>query len=153
MNESRLAAIQVERRSLAAAIFVGDRLDYVQVRQLTSDHEQAEASAVGFANWIVAAFEVESAALEQFGPDSMTRRVQIRQAVLEALRQSGIPVWEIGKLELFDAFGVAPLKNRRELREVTSSLWPIFKNRRAEAAILDAVALGLYVQTDRRFFH
>jgi hypothetical protein len=153
MNESTLAAIKVERRSLAVAVFVGERLDYVEVRQLASGHEQAEASAVGFVNWIVSAFDIGSAALEQFRTPSMIRRAVIGRIVLEALRRSGVPLWQINKHALFDAFGIPAPKTRRELREVTMSIWPILKSRSAEAAILDAVALGLYVQTDRQFLH
>ena len=64
MNHSRLASFKIERRSLAAAVFVGEQIDYTHVRQLSSDHAKAESSAVGFAQWIVTTFETQAATVD-----------------------------------------------------------------------------------------
>src|SRR5437879_3465273 len=59
-----LISIRVERRTVAAAIFNGDHIEYADARQLSSAHDKALTSAVGFVNWILERFPVESAALE-----------------------------------------------------------------------------------------
>src|SRR5207249_2381159 len=48
-----LLAVRVERRSIAAAIFCGDRLEYTQMRHLSSTKDKALAGAVGFINWLL----------------------------------------------------------------------------------------------------
>ena len=85
----RLAAFRIDRRSVAAAIFIGAHLDYVEVRQLSSVHEKAEASALGFVNWIVRAFSVESAAVEKFQNGDEMLRAQLTRGVTQTLRDAG----------------------------------------------------------------
>src|SRR5436190_4861708 len=60
----RLLSIKVERRSIAVAVFIGQTLDFHDVRNLASQPEKAEASAIGFFNWVISNCEIESAALE-----------------------------------------------------------------------------------------
>jgi len=58
--QSRLISIRVERRAVAAAVFHDDHLEYVDARQLSSVHDKALNSAVGFINWMVERFPVEA---------------------------------------------------------------------------------------------
>jgi len=148
---SALAAIKIERRSVAVAVFTNRHLEYTQVRQLSSAADKADASAVGFVSWILATFDVTSAALEQIQDGEEIRRAQLNEVVRTTLRNVGIPMWEAPKQELFEAYGVPPLRTRKELRAVVASIWPILNGRNGDGGILDAVALGLYVQTERLF--
>jgi hypothetical protein len=149
MANHKLVALKVDRRSVAAAVFSGRHLDYVQERQLATHPAKAEASTLGFVNWIVATFEIESVALEKVHAGTEIRRGQLAGAIRDTLRQSGISIWEFSKQDLFAAFGVPPLKSRRELREVTLAVWPILDGGSEKMGILDAAALGLFVQTER----
>ena len=153
MTSHKLLAVKVERRAIASAIFIGDRLDYTQVRQLSSVPDKAEGSAIGFVNWMVMSFRVESAALERLLPASGIRRAQLSRLVIGALRAQSIPVWEIPKRALLEAYGVPPLRTRKELREVVASIWPILDGRQRNNWILDATAIGLLVQTERLLSH
>ena len=58
-----LLAIKVERRSVAAVVFIGRHLEDLHVRHLSSAALRAQSSAVGFINWIMSNFPIESAAL------------------------------------------------------------------------------------------
>jgi hypothetical protein len=151
LNPSKLVALKVERRSLAMAIFIDQRLDYTDVRQLSSSEEKADESAVGFLNWALSIFPIGSAALEVVAGAEI-RRARLNRAILDAFRGRGIPVWEITPEELLGAFGEPPLRARREVREVVLSIWPILDDRKEEPSILDAAALGLLVQTKRLFW-
>jgi len=150
LNPSKLVALNVERRSLAMAIFIDQRLDYTDARQLSSSEEKANESAVGFLNWALSIFPIGSAALEVIAGAEI-RRARLNRSILEAFRERGIPVWEITPEELLGAFGEPPLRGRREVRETVLSIWPILDGRKAESSILDAAALGLLVQTKRLF--
>ena len=151
MKDSKLAAIAMTRRTLAVTIFSETRLDYTQVRHLSSSHDKAEDSTVGFVRWIVATFGVDSAALETVTPGDTSRRAVLSRLVLGILREEGVPVWEVSKQQLFDAFAIPPLRGQRELREIIVSFWPVLNTRGRSPVSLDAAALGLYVETERLF--
>lgn len=151
MSSPNLIAIKVERRTVAVAIFIGGHLDFTEIRQLSSNPDKAEASAMGFISWVFTAFQSQSAALERLAPKSTIRRAHISQAILRTLREQGVSVWDVAKQELFEAYGIPALKTRKELREVISSFWPILNGGERSEAVLDAAALGLYVQTERVF--
>ena len=48
VHPASMISVRVERRAIAAAIFHGDHLEYADARQLSSLHDKALASAVGF---------------------------------------------------------------------------------------------------------
>jgi hypothetical protein len=150
MGNSKLLAIKVERRTVAAAVFVGLHLDYTQVRQLSSSHTKAESSALGFVHWLAGMFDAESVAMEVQSADSPIRRADLTRAIVASVRGAGLAVWETTKHQLFEAFAVPPLKTRKQLREIVSSFWPILEDDRLVAPVMDAAALGLYVQVQRK---
>lgn len=148
----RLLAIKVERRSIAVAVFIGSKLDFHDVRHLSSQPEKAETSAIGFLNWVISSFEIESAALEQMANGNEIRRAVLNQAILMLLRASAIPIWEVGKRELLEAYGYPPLRTRIELRQAAQTiLWSMFNTDKPNCQELDAASLGLHVQTERCF--
>jgi len=153
MSNHKVASFKVERRAIAVAVFIGEQLDYTQVHQLSSLHTKAEESAVGFVNWIVEAFQIQSAALETIMPDRPIRRAQLTRLAIKTLREHSVSIWEIGKQELFKAYGIPPLRSRRELREIVVSMWPILESHNSDLQVMDAVALGLFVQIERLFPH
>jgi hypothetical protein len=151
-DPGRLVAIKVERRSIAIAVFIGTRLDFHDVRQLSSQPERASASAVGFVNWALSSFAVESATVERMTNGNEIRRAVLNEAILTTLRASAVPIWEVNKRELLDGFAHPPLPKRSELRaSVHTLLWSMFNTDSPDAQELDAAALGLYVQTERLF--
>jgi len=147
----KLVSIRVERRAVAIAIFYGDRLEHTDVKQLSSSHDKALASALGFVNSIVERFPVESATLESIPTGHEFQRRILHNGVWRTLRDLGLPIWEIGKTELFRSFGYPPLRSRNELREVAVSIWPVLEGTRAKVFIQDAAVLGLHIQTERLF--
>ena len=150
----RLLAIKVERRCIAVAIFIGTKLDFHDLRNLSSQPEKAEASAIGFLNWVIGSFEIESATLERMTNGNEIRRAVLNQAILNMLRASSIPVWEVGKRELLEAYGHPPLHTRLELRQaVEKILWSMFNTDKPDCQELDAALLGLHIQTERMFLY
>jgi hypothetical protein len=147
----KTAAIKVERRSIAAAVFIQDRLDYTQVHRLPSEGHKAQASAVGFVTWLTTALEVDSCVLETAPANDELRRSLLSQRVTQTFRDSGIPVWEIRKKRILASYGLPPLRSRKELREVITSIWPILSTSPHDDGIKDAVAIGLLFATDRIF--
>lgn len=151
MEQLRVAAIRMERRAVAVAIFIGVRLDYTQVRQLVADAAKAETSVIGFLNWILATFRIQSAAVESIDSEDQIHRAELARVAVEVLRQASVPIWEVSKAEVLASFGHPPLRNRKELREAVAFIWPILNSRDTSPWALDAAAVGLYVQTERLF--
>ncbi len=150
-GDTSLIAIRVERRTIAAAIFQGDHLEYTDARQLSSARDKALASTVGFINWMLARFPVESAAIESIPNGREFQRRVLYSTICQTLRDRFLPIWEIPKTALLESCGHPALKCRRQLREVAVSIWPILDGTRAEHPIEDAAALGLHVQIERLF--
>jgi hypothetical protein len=147
----KLLAIKVERRSVAAVIFAGQHLDYTQVRNLSSAASQAVGSTFGFLSWLLTNFDIESAAIEKLSGDIEIRRSELSRSIVAILRGNGVPIWEVDKTQLFEAYGYPKLKSRVELRHVVRSIWPILSTGKGQNQILDAAALGLWVQSERLF--
>ena len=150
-GDGTLIAIRVERRAVAAAIFYGDHLEYSDSRQLSSSPEKARSSAVGFILWMLNRFPVESAALEAVSEGNDFQRRALHDDISKALRNSQLPIWEIPRTVLLESYGHPPLKSRNELREISTSIWPILEGPRAKVFVQDAAILGLHVQTERLF--
>jgi hypothetical protein len=75
----------------------------------------------------------------------------LHDAICGALRQFILPIWEIPRTALLEAYGHPPLKSRRELRQIATTIWPVLAGTHAKVFIQDAAVLGLYVQTERLF--
>ena len=148
----RLMAIKVERRSVAAAVYDRRQIEYTQVRHLASSSGRAQASAVGFINWICSNYDIQSATMETAFDDNNVRRTVLTKTLLEdCILGRNVSFWPVSKQELLQGFGYPALETRKELREVILSIWPALQDERASEQQLDAVALGALVQTDRLF--
>jgi hypothetical protein len=150
-HHASLISIRVERRAVAAAIFRGDHLEYADARQLSSARDKALGSAVGFVNWMLSRFSVESAALESISNGHEFQRRAIHDAICTELRERMLPIWEVPKIALLEGCGYPPLKSRSQLREIATSIWPIVGGTHAKVFIQDSAMLGIHVQTERLF--
>lgn len=150
---ANLIAIRVERRAIAAAIFYNDQLEYTQVRQLSSAKDKVLGSAIGFVNWLAEQFSLDSAALELISGGQEIQRQVLSRTIAQTFRERLLPIWEVPKLDLFNAYGYPPLRSRKELRQVVTDIWPVLGNARSQNLIHDAAALGLHVQIERSFLH
>jgi len=147
----RLIAVRIERRAVAVAVSEGANLEDAQVRQLSSSSDKAIASAAIFVERILERFPAASVAVEVIPDAKEFRRLQIYRAITEVLMSQGATISHVTKQEVFEAFGHPRLKSRKELREVVGTIWPILADYGGSPYIQDAVALGLYVQTECLF--
>ena len=148
-NERKLIALKIERREIAAAIFTDTRIEHVDRRQLSSDHERADSSALGFIHWLVTTFGSNDVALEGVGRFAASRRGALTRQIESSLQRSNVLAWKVRKPELMASYGFPPVRTRKQIRSSVRSIWPVFAD--SEDTIVDAVALGLYVQTERLF--
>jgi hypothetical protein len=147
-----LAAIRIERRALAVTIFHGTRLKYAPlVHQLASDGNKALGSAALFISRLPEKCTFSSAAIELLPEGCEAQRSQLTKIVCEVLAQTQIAIHRFPKPEVLAAFGDPPLRFRNQVREVISAMWPEINGSFGSPLIRDALALGLYAQTERLF--
>ena len=149
--QSKLIAIRVERRAVAAAVFQGQQLEYTDAKQLSSARDKALASSVGFIRWMLERFATESAALESIPNGHEFQRRALHEAVCGVLRDRALPIWEIPKPALLAGCGHPPLESRSQLRDLATRIWPVIAGTHSQVFIQDAAILGLHVQTERLF--
>jgi hypothetical protein len=146
-----LAAIRIERRAIAVAIFNGQQLTYPPIaRQLSSDPDKALGSAAIFINSIRDKCSFANAAIEALPEDCAAQRSRLTKIVIEVLIQRQIAISQFAKAEILAAFGHPRLRFRNEVREVMSAMWPEVNGGFGSPLIKDALALGLYCQVEQR---
>jgi len=144
-----LAAIRIERRAIAVAIFSGDNLKYPPIaRQLSSDSDKALGSAAMFINHIRTKCSFNNAAIEMLPLELEAHRSQLAEIVTEVLVQRQVSIWRFAKAEILAAFGYPPLHFRNQVRDVMSAMWPEVNGSFGAPLIRDALALGLYCQVE-----
>lgn len=142
---NRLLAITVSRRCVAAAAYSGVNLDCTFVRELSSNGAKASESARKFALWLLEVYPSSRVVIEQ-PADGDTRRSDLFHLIRLAL-EAIHPVALVSGEHVIFAFGEA-CRTRVEVRQTVATILPLLNDTSRNTAVLDAAALGLYVQTD-----
>lgn len=137
-------SIAISQASLGLAIFLEQRLTFLEVHSLQGLPKPAEASP-GYVLRCVDKFRPERA-LMQRSPDEPEN---VRAAVFEALRAVNCPLQEIPEQEVFSSFGDPPIADKQELRSLIRALFPQVPSTQLVFSCLDAVAAGLHFETMR----
>jgi len=151
--KSKIAAFKVCRRSISAAVFAGQTLDYIDTQHLSNVPEAAADAAERFISWIIENFHPEVAALsvDEEDRDQQLRAQVLTKSAKEYLLYRGIPVWKTTDSELLQSYAIPALTNKKDLRQIGRSIWPHIEHEQVSA--LDAALVGLYVQTERLLSH
>jgi hypothetical protein len=148
MLNTKLAAVHIERRTVAIAIFAGTQLEYVQIRHLSSDQSIAEKTLVEFVRRMLAQFEIDRVPLQALPPNATARTRVLHSALTSSLREAAVSIWDVPESAIMNGFGVPPLTSRNQLHQCISQIWPWLKSLKNGRAVLGAAALGLYFQTE-----
>ena len=145
---SKLASLAVGRRVVALALFSGQELECFDFRSLPNDKEKAEAGAAAFIRKAFETLQFGTAAI-QSGKLGSARREDLRQVIYDTLREQGVPILETSEEELFAGFRSPPISRRGEFRKIVCSMFPQLSEHEANLPLVDAVALGLHMATER----
>ncbi len=152
VSERELASIRIERRAIALTIFHGRNLKCPPIaHQLSSDPNKALGSAAMFVNRIRHKYGFSSAALELLPDGCEAQRSQLTKIITEVLRNGQIAIHQFPKTAVLASFGYPQIRFRNEVREVISAMWPEVNGGFGSPLIRDALALGLYAQTELLF--
>ncbi len=150
-SKGRIMAIRIERRAVAMALFAGTQLEGWRVRQLPSDSRQTEDSCIGFVSAVLDEHHCDGVVLEEISGEAA--RTKLHTLVTRECADLGISVTEIAKQTVIESFAHPAPAARRDVREIASQVWLVPSLKGGRDFILDAAALGLYLQTERLFAH
>jgi|SRR5947209_6996346 len=150
--DRRLAAVRLERRGLAVAIFSGYHLEYPPlVRQLPSDIGKAQNSAAGFISSVMLRCPFVTAALEILPGFAEVQRQTLLKIVQDVLSEQAVGIWQVERRDILAAYGHPPLSSRGQVQKIVETIWPDMNGSFGAPLIRDALALGLYCQTEYLF--
>src|SRR5436853_5247632 len=116
--KNRFAAFVVGRRSIAAAVFSGQKLDFWEVRSFHAKEEQAISSVTGFINYIIERCGIEAAGLEETPKNIETRTTGLTRLCQRLIHERGIPVLTTTEENLFQSYAHPPTHSRAVLRGI-----------------------------------
>lgn len=145
-----VAAIRIERRAIAIAVFSGFHLKYPPLaRQLSSDPNKALGSAAAFIDRVRDRCLFSTAVMEKLSPDCEAQRSHLARVTTEVLSARRVAIWQFEKAAVLASFGYPTLRFRNQVREVMSAMWPEVNGGFGAPLVRDALALGLYCQVER----
>jgi hypothetical protein len=144
---SKLIAIRIRRRSVAAAVFAGRQLEYIEMLHLCNEPEIVIDSVRRFVGRIIENFRPADAALGSSRAPQGERVKSLARMTEEIFSAAGIPVWNVDDKSVLESFAVPKLRNKQQLRPIVQSFWPYLGQR--QLAAYEAAALGLHLQVDR----
>jgi hypothetical protein len=151
LSRPRLLAFRVERRAIAIASFLGTHLEGRRVLQLSSNPQRAESSVIYFVRSVLREADCKFTAVEHAPAREDVLRAGLHRAVVAQIRVANLSLWETPTKMLFSSLSHPPCKTRQQLRDVTFSIWRLSALKDSQLCALDAMALGLFVQTERLF--
>lgn len=146
MSCSDLLTIAVERRRIAVAAYAGLRLDYLQVRELSSIADEAARSAQRFITWAFTTFNPALIAVEAPPPVRAARRLFLHAIIRGTLERQAANIIEVEPGNLRQWLSTPALRTRGQVWVIGDRLCPQLARYRRHAAAHDAALIGVHVQ-------
>ena len=146
-----ILGLKLSRRLIAAVGLDEEAFTFSDSRFVPS--RSAELAAIGrYFHTLLT--QTHPASVYVYSPEGAGRTTDIlRDALEQAAGALGIPVKPLGRLAIFGSFGIAPVRTRRELREVLLPLWPALTEGKTQrqTALAEAAAAALIGQVYNRW--
>jgi hypothetical protein len=148
---SKLLALKIRRRHVAAAVFSGRHPEFLDTLQLCNEPEAVTDTLARFLAWILENYHPQTAAIGTSEDRQGERVMQLNETAEEMFLSEGIPVWKVEDKDLLYAYAFPKLKNKLQLRPIVAAFWPALEEKKLTA--YEAAALGHYVQVERLLSH
>ena len=142
-------SFRISRRGLGVAAISGEEVLFTDTRHLAAVSGQAVDAAARYGLGLVERFKPRLIAV--YAPttaDGVTRAVTNR--LKDTLRPVVGDVLIVEKRSLLGAFGINPLKDRRQLQSTVLDIWPKYEEQTSglRTYIADAFAAALFIETE-----
>ncbi|HET9283726.1 MAG TPA: hypothetical protein VFR24_17365 [Candidatus Angelobacter sp.] len=148
---SKLIALKIRRRVVAAAVFSGRTLEHIEALQLCNEPEAVNDAVARFLANLLERFHPDSAAIGISRGRIGQRVVTLTETAEAMLRADAIPFWRIEDRVVLETYAVPGLNGRLYLRPIVRSFWPHLAEKQLTG--YEAAALGLHVQVERLLSH
>jgi hypothetical protein len=148
-SHATLIALRVSRGRIAAAVFTGLRLEYVQVRELASVGYKAHLSAITFVRGITDRYPGCTLAIEEHHAKGESRSAELTRVIVSSANDFKIPLSIHSQSALYEAYAEPACVSRAQFRDVVAGIFPALALRFRHRLVYDAVGLALYVQVWR----
>jgi|SRR5579864_954764 len=147
--KEKLAAVQIGRRTVAIAVFIGTHLEHSQVVRLSSDLNVALRRVPAIVQRVLDQFGVTTVGLEPSIGQSERRTAKLQEALIQQLRNLAIAIWPVSFPDLCRHSALPPVRTRHALRQIAINIFPALGGTSNGKLDCDAALLGLYIQTER----
>src|SRR5712692_1087726 len=143
-----ILSLRLNRRAIGAAVLADESLTLADGRHLTSERDRAVPAAIRYVTRL----------LEQSGADAVvvdapvtvegTTTNHVLHEIVALLSSRGLVPLLAGKSDILSAYGLTPIRTRREVREMAASFWPDFAriSGQVKPYVADAAAAALFAE-------
>ena len=145
---SRILALRLSRRAIAAVMLAEERLEFREGRHLNSRRERAERSAGKYVERLVD--QLAPTGVVVYAPSTdENARSQVLRVVQTVIVRAGISIRIVARRELTEAFGIPSVRGWTEIRASTESFWPELVALRTAVRpfITESAAVALYAES------
>ena len=146
--KSRIIALRLSRRAIAAAMLKEEQLEFRDGRHLNSRRERAERSAGSYVERLVQQLAPTGVVIYAPSTDDGLRS-QVLRTVQTVLVRAGVSLRIVSRREMTEAFGSPPVRGWSEIRAATESFWPELTRLTSAVRpyVTEAAAVALYAES------
>ncbi len=136
-----IVGLKLGRRLMAVAALEDERFVFQDSRFIASRKSALQAGVTRYFSQVFD--QLKPTAIYYYAPTGRNTVTEALVALLDTQAgQMGIPAKRLSKSDLFDHFGLLPLRTRRQLREHLQPLWPALSEGKVhrQVALAEAAA-------------
>ena len=143
--------VRIERRVIGLVLLGRGGIIRVETRELSSGKELALKSTEAFLRQALSWCGPSTIVLEALNLPQDTRRRLLSETARRVIRESGLPIWEVAKAQIVQAFAEPPPRTRQAIRRIAARIFPTLSGEtQRSSTLLDAACLALHVHVARQ---
>jgi hypothetical protein len=119
-----ILSLRLNRRAIGAAVLADESLTLADGRHLTSNRDRAVVAAIRYVNQLLQQSSAGAVVVDAPHTTEGTTTSHVLREILALLSMRGFVPLLAGKADILSAYGLTPVRTRREVREIAASFWP-----------------------------
>src|SRR5882672_325957 len=119
-----ILSLRLNRRAIGAAVLADESLVFADGRHLTSERERAVPAAIRYVNRLLEQSGASAVVVDAPVTAEGTTSSHVLREIVALISSRGLLPLVTGKADILSAYGLTPIRTRREIREIVASFWP-----------------------------